>query len=234
MDREAIRRAVRDALVEKFAPTSMPASVAGWRRFDDAADRRQRLLVTEADVLAAYTARSPVIVPDGSLVTPLARETADRLGVAMKAGPLPVKNLLAVASDHGGFAAKEALKPLLVSKGITVIDLGTHSTEAVDWPDFAHQAAFAVVSGRVARAVVIDGSGVASAMACNRHAGVRAAPCAVVAEAISARSHNDANVLCLGSRIVKEQEMVAIVDAFLDTAFEGGRHTRRVALIEGS
>jgi ribose 5-phosphate isomerase B len=205
----------------------------GWRRFDDVPDRRGRALITEDAVFKAHAARTPVAVPEGALVTPLARETAERLGVAFTSAPAASPKSVAVAADHGGFALKEALREHLSAAGWSVIDLGTHSTDAVDWPEFAHRAAQAVLSGRVSRAIVVDGSGVASAsVACNRHAGVRAAPCSCMAEVVSARSHNDANILCLGARVVAVDVARTLVDAFFKTAFEGGRHVRRVDMIE--
>lgn len=229
MDRESLRKAVREALLDSMAPA--PAAT-GWRRFDDVPDRSGRALITEDAVLRAYAAKTPVQVPEGAIVTPLAREAAERLGVAFASAPAASPKSVALAADHGGFELKEMLRAHLAGAGYAVVDLGTHSTATVDWPEFAHRAAVAVMSGRVARAVVVDGSGVASAMACNRHAGVRAAPCSCLPEVVSARGHNDANVLCLGARIVTPETARAIVDAFFATPFEAGRHVRRVDMIE--
>ncbi len=140
---------------------------------------------------------------------------------------------LAIASDHGGFPLKQSLQKWLQSElGYSVVDLGTNSTEAVDYPDFAHRAAGMIERGEVDRAVIVDAAGLGSAMAANRHAGVRAAPCSTILEAVSTREHNDANVLCLGGRHLGEDAARAIVRVFLGTAFGGGRHLRRVQKIE--
>jgi ribose 5-phosphate isomerase B len=255
MERDALREKVRAALVERLAPSApplpapaeRPADVVSWRRFDDARDGKPRALVTEADVMRARSAGKVLGVAPGSIVTPLARETAGRLGVKIEEGgaqppqavetpaaaPAAPRKAVALAADHGGFALKEALKPFVSGLGFVVEDLGTTDMNPVDYPDFAHRAALAVTAGRAAFAIVVDGVGVGSAMAANRHRGARAAPCSTTLQAQSAREHNDANVLTLGGRHLGEDVAKAIVKTFLETPFAGGRHLSRVQKIEG-
>lgn len=136
--------------------------------------------------------------------------------------------VVAVGADHAGVALKDALVAYLGARGVEVVDFGTHGTASVDYPDFAVQVARAVAGGRADSGLLVCGTGQGMAMAANKIAGVRAA---VVAEPFSAamtRAHNDANVLCIGARVVGGGVAEAILDAWLGTAFEGGRHARRV------
>jgi len=143
-----------------------------------------------------------------------------------------VSNRVALASDHGGYPLKEALEHYLSGKGVSVLDLGTHSTEACDYPVFARKAAEAVASGQAWRAVVIDGAGIGSCMVANKVPGVRAGMAFDVATARNAREHNDANVLTLGAGYLGEADARAIVDVFLTTECTVDRHRRRVAMID--
>lgn len=138
---------------------------------------------------------------------------------------------LAVAADHAGFELKDAIARHLREKGHEVEDLGTHSGESVDYPTFANTLSRAVAQGTYELGILVCGSGTGMAIAANKVHGVRAANCTNEVLARYARLHNDVNVLCLGERIVGETLALAIVDAFVDTAFEGGRHKRRVDLI---
>ena len=140
---------------------------------------------------------------------------------------------IAAGADHGGYAIKEAVVRRLRSLGHEVIDVGTDSAEtSVDYPTFAHRVATLVAAGDVDRGLLACGTGLGICMTANRHAGVRAADCFTPYQAEMARRHNDANVLCLGGRLLSEDEAWAIAEVWLDTPFEGGRHERRVALIE--
>lgn len=135
---------------------------------------------------------------------------------------------VALASDHGGYELKEVLKRELAAKGYKLLDLGTDSADSVDYPDFGKALAEAVASGKATRGVGICGSGIGISIALNRQPGVRAA---LVGDSLSARlsrQHNDANVLCLGARTTGIDVAKDCLNAFLSTAFEGGRHTRRV------
>ncbi|HET6339509.1 MAG TPA: ribose 5-phosphate isomerase B [Polyangiales bacterium] len=139
---------------------------------------------------------------------------------------------LALGADHAGFALKEELKRVLQRENVVFEDLGTHDEGSVDYPDFAHRVASGVASGAYRLGVIVCGTGLGVAMAANRHAGVRAAPCTDAYAARMTRLHNDANILCLGSRIVGGGLAEDILKAFLATEFEGGRHAKRVAKIE--
>ncbi|HVO12431.1 MAG TPA: ribose 5-phosphate isomerase B [Vicinamibacteria bacterium] len=139
---------------------------------------------------------------------------------------------IVVGSDHAGFALKEELKRHLQHRGLPVEDLGTHSEESVDYPVFAHAVARAIECGRAGRGVLVCGTGLGVSMAANRHPGVRAALAWDENTARLSRAHNDANVLALGGRSLDHGLARRILDVWLDTPFEGGRHARRVALIE--
>ena len=136
---------------------------------------------------------------------------------------------IAIAADHAGYALKAMLGGELERLGYRVLDLGTQGRESVDYPDFAEALARAIESGEAARGVLVCGTGIGMGIAANRHRAVRAAVCHDVSSARLARSHNDANVLALGARLIGEQVAKDCLAAFLDTAFEGGRHARRVA-----
>ena len=133
---------------------------------------------------------------------------------------------VAIACDHGGFALKEALKVALPD--LTWLDLGTDSAESVDYPDFANKLAGAIEDGKAARGILICGSGVGISIAANRHAHIRCALVHDVTGARLCRQHNDANVLALGGRMIGEAVAKECVEAFLSTAFDGGRHQKRI------
>jgi ribose 5-phosphate isomerase B len=135
---------------------------------------------------------------------------------------------IVVAADHGGFELKRALVSLLAEKGYQVLDLGTDSADSVDYPDFAEKLTQAIGSGRAARGVLMCGSGIGMAIAANRHPGIRAALVHDVETARLAREHNDANVLVMGGRLIPGELAGRILETFLATPFEGGRHARRV------
>ena len=147
------------------------------------------------------------------------------------ASPVSPKRV-AIGADHGGFALKEILRKAIADEmGWQVHDCGTHSEEAVDYPDFAAAVAREVASGRAARGIVVDAAGIGSTMAANKVAGVRCALCHDDATVKNSREHNDANVLALGSKIVNRGAAVRLVRLFLTTEFAGGRHERRVKKI---
>jgi ribose 5-phosphate isomerase B len=139
---------------------------------------------------------------------------------------------VAIGSDHGGFALKETLKRAIAEDlGWTVHDCGTHSTDAVDYPDFAAAVAREVANGRCARGIVVDAAGIGSSMAANKIPGVRCALCHDDVTTVNAREHNDANVMALGSRVVNRGLATRLARLFLETPFGGGRHERRVQKI---
>lgn len=139
---------------------------------------------------------------------------------------------IAIASDHAGFSLKTKVIEHLKKRGIDVLDLGTDSEESVDYPTFGKAGANAVASGKADRGIVICGSGIGISIAANKVKGIRAAVATSAYMAEMSRKHNDANVLALGSRVLSPEEAYPIVDAFLDNEFEGGRHQRRVDLLE--
>lgn len=138
----------------------------------------------------------------------------------------------ALASDHAGFELKESVERQLRAQGLDVTDLGPHDASRTDYPDWGHRLGEAIARGDFERGVLVCGSGVGISIAANRHAGVRAALCNDVYTARMSRAHNDANVLAMGARVVGPGVAEAIVEAFVETPFEGGRHAERVAKIE--
>src|SRR6266540_4346679 len=139
---------------------------------------------------------------------------------------------IAIGSDHAGFAYKEKIKALLASLGHEVTDFGTNSEESVDYPLFIRPVALAVARGEAERGVVLGGSGNGEAMCANRVKGVRCALCWNVESARLARQHNDANVISVGQRMISLDEALAIVRVWLETEFEGGRHVRRIQMLD--
>jgi len=139
---------------------------------------------------------------------------------------------IALASDHAGFRYKTLLAKHLATVGHEVKDFGTSSEDPVDYPDFIRPAAEAVARGECERGIVLGGSGNGEAMAANRVKRVRCALCWNEEVARLSRRHNDANVLSLGQRLISEQEAVAIVNAWLTTSFEGGRHVARIQKLD--
>ena len=145
---------------------------------------------------------------------------------------MPERPPVVIASDHAGYRLKLELVKALETAGHPVEDLGTHDEGSADYPDFAHLLCAAIVEGRFSRGVLVCGTGLGMSMAANRHSGIRAAVCTGTYAARMTRAHNDANVLCLGSRIVGPGVAEDILETFLATEFEGGRHSRRVGKIE--
>jgi ribose 5-phosphate isomerase B len=139
---------------------------------------------------------------------------------------------IALASDHAGFRYKAMIADRLRTLGHELEDFGTFSDLPVDYPDFIRPAAEAVASGRCARGVIVGGSGNGEAMAANRVRGVRCALCWSDESARLARQHNDANMISIGERLITEPQALSIVEIWLSTAFEGGRHERRIAKLD--
>lgn len=134
---------------------------------------------------------------------------------------------LAIACDHGGYVLKEAIKAHFADN-IEFIDLGAHSTDSVDYPEYGQAVAKAIIDGDVTRGILICGTGIGISIAANRFSEIRAALCMDVTMARLTRRHNDANVLALGARIIGEEVAFDIVDTFLTTEFDGGRHLNRI------
>lgn len=136
--------------------------------------------------------------------------------------------MIAIASDHGGYRLKEHLKSYLAAKGVGCEDFGADSADSCDYPDFARPAAQAVAEGRCEMGIVICTTGIGISISANKVKGVRCALCGDVLSAELTRRHNDANMLALGAGIIGPMTAERIVDVFLSTGFEGGRHARRV------
>ncbi len=136
---------------------------------------------------------------------------------------------IVIASDHAGYELKEVLKQELTTMGYRVLDLGTGSTESVDYPDFGRAAAEAIADGRSSRGIIVCGTGIGISIAANRHHGIRAALCHDVETARLGREHNDANLLALGGRTTDPETAKACLKTFLETSYDGGRHEPRVA-----
>ncbi len=138
---------------------------------------------------------------------------------------------IAVASDHGGYQLKEELKKYLKSRGIEILDLGTDSEESVDYPEYGHACGEAVAEGKAERGIVCCGTGIGISIAANKVKGIRCALCTDVNLAVMTRKHNDANMLAMGGRTTDTKTALEITAAWLDTEFEGGRHQRRVDML---
>ncbi len=138
---------------------------------------------------------------------------------------------VAIGSDHGGFQLKEKVKEYLTEKHIAYQDIGTYSTDPVDYPDIAKKVAEGVATGEFAKGIVICGTGIGVSIAANKVNGIRAALCNDVFSAQMAREHNDANVLALGERVIGSGLALMIVETWLTTEFQGGRHAKRVQKI---
>ena len=138
---------------------------------------------------------------------------------------------IVIASDHAGFSLKEQVKKYLEENKIEYIDLGTDSTQSVDYPEFAHKLCCAIQEGKAEKGILVCGTGIGMSMVANKHKGIRAACVSDTFSAQATRQHNDANVLCFGERVVGAGLAFKLVDAFLNTEYEGGRHQRRVDLV---
>lgn len=202
-----------------------------------------RPLVTESDAQAVAPG-GELPVPPGALITPLARQVAMDRHVRLSSSPAPSASApagvwegrsgpgpgkeIAIGADHAGYPLKQELTRYLTELGFRVQDCGTGSTESVDYPDYAVAVAQLVTSGRAWRGIMIDGAGIGSCIVANKIPGVRAAMCYDQATAVNSREHNDANVLTLGAGLIGPALARQVVRTWLDTAFGGGRHARRV------
>jgi ribose 5-phosphate isomerase B len=189
-----------------------------------------RRIYTAADI----PEQGEMPVPPGAIFTDAARELVAQRGVTVREvesgnlpGPAP-EHILALGSDHGGFAMKEALKPLLGELGWHIRDVGVHEEKPADYPDLAHAVACLVAGGEAALGIVVDGAGIGSAMAANKVPGIRAALCYDKASARNSREHNHANVLTLGGRLLTLTQAEEVVRTWLSTPFGGGRHQARI------
>lgn len=139
---------------------------------------------------------------------------------------------IAIGCDHAAFNEKEKLKFYLIKKGYDLFDVGTNSLDSVDYPSFGHKVGRMVANNKVSKGIVICGSGIGISIAANKVKGIRAALCTTSGHAEMSRKHNDANVLAIGARMTDYNTILEIVNTWLNTEFEGGRHLERINLIE--
>jgi ribose 5-phosphate isomerase B len=211
-----------------------------------------KTLLTERDIInAAKEGKTSLVAGKNTVITPAAQDRARELKIQFTdtqespAHSRPVKspesyaaatisstsaepNLVVIGGDHGGFQTKEMLKNYLAELGYRVLDVGTNSEESCDFPDYAYAVARIVAKGEAWRGIMIDATGVASSMVCNKVPGIRAAACSNEFVARSSREHNDANVLTLGAKVIGPELIKSIVKVWLETWFGGGRHKKRV------
>ena len=135
---------------------------------------------------------------------------------------------IAIGCDHAGYELKEKVKARMAAAGNEMIDVGTDSTESVDYPKYGHAVGRAVASGEAERGIAICGSGIGISIACNKVPGVRAALCTSTEMAEMCRRHNNANVICMGARMISEELAYAMIHTWMTTEFEGGKHERRI------
>lgn len=140
--------------------------------------------------------------------------------------------VIAIGCDHAGFEAKELLKEWLEARGYAYLDHGCFSTESVHYPEYAHAVAHEVAEGDYQRGILICGTGIGMSIAANKTPGIRAALCHDAFTAQASREHNNANILCMGARVLEPAQMEEIVDIWLKTPFAGGRHQLRIDMIE--
>jgi ribose 5-phosphate isomerase B len=239
MDREKVRNLVKDLLDKALAQEKLPErlvvnSLKERISRDYDRDESEKSLITENE-LRGLESESRLLVSEKARFTPLAADIIREKNIQVirmsKAASSKIRSI-ALGCDHGGFEYKEMLKTYLIEKGFQVYDFGTNSKESVDYPDFAYLVGKAVSEGKVDVGIIIDGAGIGSAMTANKVPGVKAAACYNVALAKNAREHNGANVLTLGSGQNSFDEVVQIVEAFLNSNLTEERHRRRVQKIE--
>lgn len=240
VDRSKIEDMVREKLVAALAKIDQKTTSTSAINNIPSPTEIPLDFVNEEIVLSK---RNQKIIPIShrAVITPAAHDTAEQYGIQFlctipntPASPILPHygpQTVVIGADHGGYQLKEEIKKELKAWGYTVVDVGTNSTEAVDYPDFAYAVAQAVASGQCKRGIMIDGAGIGSAMAANKVRGIRAAHCTNVFEIKNAREHNDANVLTLGAKVIGSGVAIEMVKIWMETHFAGGRHQRRVEKI---
>jgi len=204
----------------------------------------KRLLSEQNIIDASKRGEKILYCDDETIVTAAARDRSQQLGIrvekkkenklsaaAVSARPTEqpgAKETIAIAGDHGGFGLKEQMKPFLTNLGYNVIDLGTNGEEPCDYPDFAFSVGTMVIKGTASRGIMIDSVGMASAIAANKIPGIRAACCYDEFSARSSREHNNANILTLGGKVLGSELTKSILKVWLETAYAGGRHQKRL------
>lgn len=197
-------------------------------------DERGKRVITEHELRGAGEGDT-LRIDENAMLTPLTADLIRERGITVervRRRSAARRLRIAIAADHGGFDMKEELKHVLADLGYEFQDMGTHSTDAVDYPDYAHLAARAVARKACDLAIIIDGAGIGSCMTANKVPGIRAAMCYDKATARNSREHNGANVLTLGGKMISNENMREIVEAWLATDLTEDRHRRRVAKID--
>lgn len=196
-------------------------------------DERAKHVITQNELRSAVSGDT-LRIDEDAMLTPLAQDLVRERGIQVervRRRRAAQKKKIALGADHGGFEMKEQIKSLLGDLGHDYQDFGTHSTEAVDYPDYAHLVARAVAGGTCDLGIMVDGAGIGSCMVANKVPGVRAAMCYDEASARNSREHNGANILTLGGKMITTDRMQEIVRAWLATELTEDRHRRRVEKI---
>lgn len=197
-----------------------------------------RIVLTEEDVKRSAKLFKDITIPAGSIITPLALDTARAMGVRIiidndaleesnRTKSIKIEKI-AIGADHGGFKLKEIIKDYMHRTGYIFEDFGTHSTAGVDYPDFASKVAKEVAAGNYQRGIIIDSVGYASAIVANKVKSIYAACCFDKFTVKFCREHGNANILTFGAKVVSEEMAKEMVRIFLGTEFAGGRHQKRV------
>src|SRR5882672_6780746 len=197
-------------------------------------DERGKVVITELEVRPASSGDT-LRIDEAAILTPLAQDLVRERGIQIervRRRTATRRKRIALGADHGGFEMKEEVKRVLAELGHDHQDFGTHSTEAVDYPDYAHLVARAVAGRSCDLGIMVDGAGIGSCMVANKVAGVRAAMCYDEASARNSREHNGANMLTLGGKVISNEKMRDIVRVWLATDLTEERHRRRVAKID--
>ena len=204
-------------------------------------------LLTERDIYNAAKESSIILISRDDILTPSARDKikelgltivdkdeAEKLGDNISDSSKKVRlNKIVLGSDHTGFKMKNILSKVLTEKGYHLIDVGTYDEKSCDYPDFAFAAAKKVQAGEADSGILIDATGIPSAITANKLNGIRAATCYNEFSVKSAREHNDANILVIGARALGEETIKSILEVWLSTKFSGGRHQKRLDKISG-
>jgi ribose 5-phosphate isomerase B len=230
-ERDQIRQLVADALQQQVggAPVKTAPGVEAT-----VVDESVKAVITEAD-LRELAPGTKLLIREDAIITPAAQDVIRERGLEIRQrasrNATSKQRLVALGADHGGYEMKEQLKGLLTELGYKHRDFGTFSTEAVDYPDFAHAVARAVADNQCDLGIIVDGAGIGSCMTANKVPGVRAALCYDAATARNSREHNYANVLTLGGKMLAADRIREIVTAWLATPEGEARHGKRVAKI---
>ncbi len=230
IDREQIKNLVREVL-EKQAAASQSTPIAP---VENSTDESLKDVITEAEV-RDVPVNGSLLVREDAILTPsaqdLIRERNIRISYRKRSARRGKQRIIALGADHGGFEMKEQLQQWLSELGYQQRDFGTLSADAVDYPDFAHAVARAVADNVCDLGIILDGAGIGSCMTANKVPGIRAAMCYDEATAKNSREHNYANVLTLGAKMISNEQMQTIVQAWLNADEGEMRHGKRVAKI---